>query len=260
MGNCVKDNPLRSRADVERAAVQLIEPLLPLLSPNKARLHLGDTGAVYPDEIAQMEAFARPLWAIVPMLAGHCECVKPLWEAWREGIIAGVDPENPEYWGEVVDYDQRLVEMAVFGMGMALAPQEFFFSLPEKTQKQLHAWLDQINHHDMPKNNWTFFRVLVNMGFIVCGVPHDEERMQKDFAMIEEHYEGDGWYFDYINQREYYTMWAFHFYGLVYAKVMGGRDPERSREYIERGKKMAADFACWFDKSGEALAYGRSLT
>lgn len=165
-----------------------------LLRPNKARLHLGDTGAVYPDDIAQMEAFARPLWAIVPMLAGHCASVKPLWAAWREGIIAGVDPENPEYWGEVVDYDQRLVEMAVFGMGMALAPKEFFFDLPEKTQKQLHAWLDQINRRDMPKNNWTFFHVLVNMGFIVCGMPHDEARMQKDFAMIEEHCEGDGWY------------------------------------------------------------------
>ena len=34
MGNCVKDNPLRSRKDVARAAVQLIEPLLPVLSPN----------------------------------------------------------------------------------------------------------------------------------------------------------------------------------------------------------------------------------
>ena len=45
-----------------------------------------------------------------------------------------------------------------------------------------------------PKNNRTFFRVLVNMGFIVCGMPHDEARMQKDFAMIEEHCEGDGWY------------------------------------------------------------------
>lgn len=98
-----------------------------------------------------MEAFARPLWAIVPMLAGHCASVKSLWAAWREGIIAGVDPENPEYWGEVVDYDQRLVEMAIFGMGMALAPKEFFFDLPEKTQKQLHAWLDQINRRDMPK-------------------------------------------------------------------------------------------------------------
>ena len=51
MGNCVRENPLRTRADVERAAVQLIEPLIPLLSEGRARLHLGDTGAVYPPEI-----------------------------------------------------------------------------------------------------------------------------------------------------------------------------------------------------------------
>ena len=66
MGNAVQHNPLRTRADVERAALELIEPLVPLLSEGKARLHLGDTGAVYPDAIAEMEAFARPLWAIVP--------------------------------------------------------------------------------------------------------------------------------------------------------------------------------------------------
>ncbi|MDO5298572.1 MAG: DUF2264 domain-containing protein [Clostridia bacterium] len=260
MGNCVKLNPLISRADVERAAIQLIEPLVPLMSPGKARLHLGDTGAVYPDEIAQMEAFARPLWAIVPMLAGNCPGVEPLWKVWREGIINGVDPEHPEYWGEVADYDQRLVEMAVFGMGMALVPDKFFFSLPERAQRNLHAWLDQINRHDMPKNNWTFFRVLVNIGFMICGLPCDAGRLEKDLAMIEEHYEGDGWYFDYFNQREYYTMWAFHYYGLVYAAVMKERDPERSREFIERGRMMASDFACWFDGTGEALPYGRSLT
>ena len=260
MGNCVKNNPLRTRADVERAAIQLIEPLIPLLSEGKARLNLGDTGAVYPPDIAEMEAFARPLWAIVPMLAGNCEGVEPIWAVWKQGIINGVDPKHPEYWGEVEDYDQRLVEMAVFGMGMALAPEKFFFSLPEEVQRNLHAWLDQINRHDMPKNNWTFFRVLVNMGFMVCGLPYDKARMDKDFAMIEEHYEGDGWYFDYFNQREYYTLWAFHYYGLVYAKVMGARDPERSAEYVKRGKLIAPDFACWFDSSCEALPYGRSLT
>ena len=67
----------------------------------------------------------------------------------------------------------------------------------------------------MPKNNWTFFRVLVNMGFMVCHQPYDAQRLEKDFAMIEEHYEKDGWYFDYFNQREYYTMWAFHYYRCV---------------------------------------------
>ena len=78
MGNCVKDNPLRTRADVERAAVALIEPLLPLLSPGKARLHLGDTGAVYPDDIAQMEALrvpsgpSSPCWRAAAQASVRC--------------------------------------------------------------------------------------------------------------------------------------------------------------------------------------------
>ncbi len=260
MGNAVQHNPLRTRADVERAALELIEPLVPLLSEGKARLHLGDTGAVYPDAIAEMEAFARPLWAIVPMLAGGCEAVKPIWALWREGIIHGTDPNHPEYWGLVEDYDQRLVEMAVFGMGMFLAPDTFFFGLPQEAQNNLYRWLDQINHHDMPKNNWTFFRVLVNVGFQKCGLPWPKERMALDLQMIEEHYEGDGWYFDYYNQREYYTMWAFHYYGLVYAYAMKGIDPDRAAEYLRRGKLMSTDFACWFDSTAEALPYGRSLT
>ncbi len=260
MANPVQANPLRTRADVERAAVQLIEPLIPLMSPGRARLHLGDTGAVYPASVAEMEAFARPLWAIVPMLAGKCESAAPLWEQWRQGVITGTDPQSPEYWGVPGDYDQRLVEMAVMGMGMCLAPDAFYHSLPQKAQGDLYRWLDQINHLDMPKNNWTFFRVLVNIGFDTCGLPYPKERMAEDLRMIEEHYEGDGWYFDYYDQREYYTMWAFHYYGLVYATVMRDRDPERSRLFLARGQQMARDFACWFDATGEALPYGRSLT
>ena len=100
MGNIVSLNPLRTHADVERAAVQLIEPLIPLLSPGKARLHLGETGAVYPADIAEMEAFARPLWAIVPMLAGGCEAVEPIWAHWKQGL----KEVNIEQFIKSIDY------------------------------------------------------------------------------------------------------------------------------------------------------------
>lgn len=260
MGNPVKNNPLLTREDVQKAAVQLIEPLMPLLSNGCARLHLGETGAVYPDSIAEMEAYARPLWALIPMLMGKCEGAAPLWEKWREGLIHGVDPSHEEYWGEVGDYDQRLVEMAVMGMGLCLIPETFYFDLPKSAQTNLYHWLNQINSHDMPKNNWYFFRVLVNIGFMNCGLPYPEKQLEDDLALIETHYEGDGWYFDYFNQREYYTMWAFHYYGMIYAYVMREKDPKRSEEFIRRGKKMAEDFACWFDRTGEAIPYGRSLT
>ena len=260
MGNPVAQNPLLTRADVERAAVALLEPLVSLLSPGKARLHLGDTGAVYPDAIAEMEAFARPLWAIVPMLAGRCASAEPLWEIWREGILHGVDPTHPEYWGEVGDYDQRLVEMAVFGTGMCLAPDAFYRALPASAQLNLYRWLDQINRRDMPKNNWVFFRVLVNSGFRVCGLPYPQSQLDDDLQQIQTHYEGGGWYFDYVQQRDYYTPWAFHFYGLVYSVAMGAVDPANVEAFHKRAVTFAKDFACWFDAGGSALPYGRSLT
>jgi hypothetical protein len=258
MYNPVSQNPLLTRADVEQAAIQLLEPLVPYFSEGKARLHLGNTSAVYSDSIAEMEAFARPLWAIVPMLAGKCARVLPLWEHWKQGIIHGTDPRHPEYWGICGDYDQRLVEMAVFGMGMAMAPDAFFFGLPEAAQRNLFAWLDQINRLEIPKNNWVFFRVLVNLGFHRCGLPWNQEQVEKDLKLIDEHYEGDGWYYDYIDQRDYYVPWAFHYYGLVYAGTCG--DAVRGAEFIRRSRLFAPDFACWFDDRGEALPFGRSLT
>lgn len=259
MSNPVSKNPLRTRADFEKAAVQLLTPLMPLVSPGKARLHLGETGAVYPAEIAEMEAFSRPLWAIVPMLVGGGEAVEPFWAVWREGLIHGTDPDHPEYWGTIADYDQRMVEMAVMGMGLCLAPQRFYGELPEAARNNLHVWLSRINDFDMPKNNWLFFRVLVNVGFLLNDLPYDAARLAADLDLIETHYEGDGWYFDYPDQREYYTFWAFHYYGLVYAHVMEERDPERCARFRERAREIAPRFALWFDRDGHALPYGRSL-
>ncbi len=252
------NNPLQTRADVEQVALDLLRPLLPLLSPGCARIHAGETGAVYPPSIAEMEAFARPLWSIIPMLAGGSTAVLSFWELWKQGIIAGVDPNHPEYWGEVQDYDQRLVEMAVFGMGMAMIPRTFFFGLPETVREHLYQWLNQINHRVLPKNNWVFFRILVNLGFEACDLPFDSEQMDKDFALIDEHYEGDGWYYDYQTQRDYYVPWAFHYYGLLYA-ALRPQSPNAA-ELLRRGRQFAPAFACWFDQTGEAVPYGRSLT
>ena len=97
MSNAVEENPLLTRADVARAAAELLLPLTPLMSHGRARIHLGETGAVYPNTIAEMEAFARPLWAILPMLMGKCPEAEPLWAYWRQGIEHGVNPEHPEY-------------------------------------------------------------------------------------------------------------------------------------------------------------------
>ncbi len=258
--NDVRNNPLRTRQDLVNAALQLISPLPKYLTPGKARLMLGHSGASYPESVAGMEGFSRVLWALVPMLAGKCPEAEPLWTVWREGLIHGTDPEHEEYWGDIGPFDQRMVEMAVMGMALCLIPERFYHELTPAQQDNLYRWLEQINRHEMPKNNWQFFRILVNIGFMHVGRPVNEDRLRRDLDDMEGHYVADGWYFDKATQRDYYTLWAFHYYGLVYAKVMEQHDPERAARFRERARLIMPRFACWFDREGRGLPYGRSLT
>ena len=258
--NPVENNPLITRQDMVRAAVDLIQPLVSCLTPGKARMIVGEGSAHYPEDVAGMEGFSRVLWALVPMLIGKCPEAEPFWALWKEGIIHGTDPDGPEYWGVIGDYDQRMVEMAVLGVGLCFVPDRLYGELTPAQRDNLYRWLDQINRFDMPKNNWRFFRILVNLGFRKVGRPADENRLREDLDMMESHYVGDGWYFDYPTKRDYYTLWAFHYYSLVYAAAMGNLDDARCRRMIQRAQLIAPRFACWFDREGRALPYGRSLT
>lgn len=253
-------NPLRIRQDLVRAAAALLQPLTGCMTPGKARIYVGNGSAHYPEDVAGMECWSRGLWALVPMLAGKCPEAEPLWRLWREGMIHGTDPAHEEYWGDIGDTDQRMVEMAVIGCGLSFTPDAFWNSLDAQQQDNLFRWLNQINRYDMPKNNWRFFRILVNIGFLKNGMPVDEGRLREDMDLMESHYTADGWYFDFPTKRDYYTLWGFHFYSLLYAALMDREDPERCRRIRERAALIAPRFACWFDREGRGLPYGRSLT
>ncbi len=256
----LQQNPLLTREDLRAAAAELLRPLTSCMTPGKSRIYVGRGAAHYAEDIAGMECWSRALWALVPMLAGKCPEAEELWPLWQEGMIHGTDPDDTEYWGDIGSSDQRMVEMAVMGCGLCFAPEAFFKPLDGTQRKHLYRWLNQINEYDMPKNNWRFFRVLVNIGFLQNGLPADEARMREDMDLIESHYTADGWYFDYPAKRDYYTLWGFHFYSLLYAAVMKTRDPERCVRIRERAALIAPRFACWFDREGRGLPYGRSLT
>ena len=255
-----RNNPMRTRQDLRRAAAEILQPLTECMSHGKARIYVGNGSAHYGEDVAGMECWSRALWALVPMLAGKCPEAEALWPLWKEGLVRGTDPDDPEYWGEMDDFDQRMVETAAIGCGMIFAPAFFWQSLDDIQRKHLYHWLNRINQHDMPKNNWRFFRVLVNTGFLKNGLRADRERMREDLDLLESHYTADGWYFDYPTKRDYYTLWGFHFYSLLYATAMEREDPERCARFRERAAVIAPRFACWFDREGRGLPYGRSLT
>jgi hypothetical protein len=175
----IEQNPLRTREDLRRAAAELLQPLTECMTPGKARIYVGQGSAHYSEDVAGMECWSRALWALVPMLAGKCPEADELWPLWLEGMIHGTDPKHDEYWGSITNSDQRMVEMAVMGCGLCFAPKAFFEPLTEMQRQNLYLWLNQINEYDMPKNNWRFFRILVNIGFLENGLPVDENGCRK---------------------------------------------------------------------------------
>lgn len=61
---------LQTKADFTALMHRFLDPLKPYYSAGCARLHLGDTGVTYNQNAIELEAFSRPLWALVPFWVG----------------------------------------------------------------------------------------------------------------------------------------------------------------------------------------------
>lgn len=251
---------LRTKEELREAVNATFAPLEPYFTKGFAGIDIGATGTIHNEAIALMEAFARPLWGLVPHAAGGG--TSNLWPLFREGIINGTDPKHEEYWGEFGTKDQRMVEQSVLGLGLALAPEQLWEPLTETQKENVFNWLNQINLVDRSNpNNWLMFTVLVNVGFKKVGLPFDQAIMDNYLDTIDTYYLSDGWYSDgKTDQRDYYVPFAMHYYGLIYAKLMEKDDPRRAAIYRERAKSFASDFMYWFSEDGSSVPFGRSLT
>ncbi|WP_424531164.1 DUF2264 domain-containing protein [Sphaerisporangium viridialbum] len=249
----------RDREDLRRLVRELTEPLIPHFSPGGARLRIGGNAAHHSDTAAELESFARPLWGLVPLVAGGGSFDH--WELWRRGLASGTDPGHEEFWGAVTDIDQRLVETAAIGLALALAPEEVWDPLSGGERDNLRAWLLHAITAEHVDNNWAFFPVLIGLGLDRVGVAYDPKPNAARLDRLESFALGRGWYSDGPTaQRDYYVPFAMHYYGLIYAALAGERDPGRAGRLRERAAEFALDFQHWFASDGAAVPFGRSLT
>lgn len=253
------DNPLRTRDDVQQLLNELLSAVSPYTEEGKSGIDLGNSTTHYGKEVAKMEALSRMLWGIFPLLAGGGECADlPFY---LNAIRLGTDPQHPQYWGNIRDFDQRCVEMAAFGVGLTLLNKQLLQHFTPQEQQNLAAWLDQGRDATIPNNNWNFFPIMVQMGFKQSGLPWDQAAAGARFELMESYYLGDGWYSDGPGRpRDYYISMAFHYYGLLYAQNMADVDAPRAAMLRERAQRFAQDFITMFSAEGAAVPFGRSLT
>ncbi|KAG5788616.1 hypothetical protein H9Q69_012317 [Fusarium xylarioides] len=260
------DNPFRDRDDLLRAATAIIKPLEQYRSKSKARVKLyPSTAAGFDDVAAQLEGFARPLWAISSLVDKSTE---PSLSSWLRGIEAGADPENPEYWGHLASFDQRMVEMESIAFALLTEPHAILSFLNPESRSNLEQWLQQINNYDMPRNNWRWFRVLVNLALMkVLGSDKDKARqaMDADFELLDQFYLGEGWSSDGIwgddrKQADYYSgSFAIQFAQLLYLRCAVD-DEKRVTKYRQQAMEFASEYWRYFDTNGAAIPFGRSMT
>lgn len=251
---------LHSKEDFQRLLLEIIRPVIPYYTKERAGIDLGVTATTYEQSTIRLEAFSRILWGLVPFWAGGGSDAV-LEEIYQKGLTAGTDPDNQEYWGGFRAFDQRFVEMAAMAYGLILAPDKLWEPLTDKEKDNLADWLYGINEYELPICNWVLFAVLVNIALKKLGRKYDAVKLEKYLVGADSFYLGDGWYQDGDSgQKDYYISFAIHFYSLFYAKVMEAEDPERCAVYKERACLFAKQFIYWFDEDGAALPFGRSLT
>lgn len=200
------DNPFRTRDGVVTAIYALLEPLKSYTSKGGARIRLPvSTGTHFDEAAAQLEGYARPLWAVGALLAGSSssgEDIKnnprlyELVQPWIYGIANGTDPSHAEFWGYFDNIDQRMVEAEIISYALLSAPEHFYHSQSQTTRRNITAWLKCMNWKPMPENNWRWFRVLSNLALVkVCGVSYEEVKneMENDLAVLDSFDLGDGW-------------------------------------------------------------------
>jgi len=250
-------NPLSSRQDVVTSLNVMLGALDKQFPPDSSRFSLGETCAHYATDVAQMEGLSRALWGVFALMASGD--VTPFSDKYLTAIKLGTDPNGTGYWGETGPYDQRLVEMAAYGLGLALLGDKLTGHFSERELTNLYTWLNQIADAEMPDSNWNYFAIMVQLGFKRAVMPYDQAAIDRRFAMMDAYYLGEGWYSDGPGRpKDYYISMAFHFYGLIYATLSG--DEVRANQLRERSRLFAEDFIYWSAADGASVPFGRSLT
>lgn len=254
--NPMSGNPLLDRDDVARAMADLHAPLKAAMGPDGASLKVDGSGAFFQDRIVGLEAFARPLWGLAALSAGGGAVD---WTPLRRGLVNGVDPDHPAYWGAETASAQRRVELAAIGFALALATDQFWTPLSPEQQARVGDYLLAARQAVYQDNNWKFFRVMLDLGLAAVGLGDDPGTEACLTALEAMHLEG-GWYRDGPKpQVDWYVAFAFQFYSLIYIALAKG-DAERKARFEQRARAIAVDLAWWFADDGAALPFGRSLT
>lgn len=260
----VKNNPLRSKADIKSLLIDILTPAMNILDQQeqKGRFRISDSGAVYVQDKTEIEGFMRLLWGLGPFFSNKQNIDEyPDWfEITIDGILAGTNPKSKDYWGgNLGDYDQLFVEMGALTAFLYETKDTFWDTLSSSKQLEIIDWMDQVNHKVVPKTNWLFFKAMVDKFITDSGYKDNSKFVADCYNITNQHYLSNGWSYDgYKNQIDNYIPFAYQFFTLLTVGLSHWQG-DQADLLKKRAREFVPSYANWFAKDGAALPYGRSL-
>jgi len=179
---------------------------------------------------------------------------------YRKGILAGTDPKHPEYWGDIVDYAQHLVEMAALAWGLYLSKDLIWDKFSPAEKKQVGGYLFQCTKVKYHHNNWMLFNVVTNAVLKKLGMPFSQEQIDANLLACDNMYIGEGWYRDgKINRIDYYNPWGFLYYYLIWVILDGESKPDIAEAHRERTRQFTRQLRYFYAGDGSVPCFGRSM-
>ncbi|MBV9912033.1 MAG: DUF2264 domain-containing protein, partial [Sinobacteraceae bacterium] len=149
----------------------------------------------------------------------------------RDGILAGVDRNSAEYWGDISGSDQRRVEAADIARILWLTKPLIWDRLSPRDRHEIVRWLMPASAFESPRNNWALFPIVISL--VLAQLQPQEFAANQSiagaqFAAYRRLYRESGWFSDPPNGIDFYNAWAIS-YELFWINKL---DPQLESDFI----------------------------
>jgi hypothetical protein len=245
-------------------ADRLLTAVRPCASPGHGRITPPGAEGGYGHDVDGLEGFARTFLLAGFRLAGATTDPLNLAEWYAQGLVEGTDPKSPYRWVRLTEHDQAKVEAASLALILDLTRDQIWNRLDAATQDRLIGYLSPVvGDTTYPRNNWLWFRIVVETFLRSVGGPWSPEDIEADLALHDSFIRQDGWLADGAGRDyDHYVGWALHLYPTLWQRMRGAQDlatPQRRERDTALLDRYLQDAVHLVGANGSPLIQGRSL-
>jgi hypothetical protein len=228
----------------------------------------GDSAWRYRAE--EFEGLARTLLVAAPLIKERPETIingYNIREYYANQIIRGTNPASEVFFGRTEDMLQKsmgrktfqhICECASLAINLTTTKSQIWDGLDKKDRDHIAAMMSDFGHFRTNHHNWRFFNIIILSFLHINGYKIDKEILKDHLQNVLTYYVGNGWYRD-GNLFDYYSPWAFQFYGPIWCSWYGYELEPKIAEILERNSnELMENYSRFFDVEGRCNMWGRS--